>query len=51
MDEAREKLTTASHKLAEAMYKAGSPQAAPGAGPSGSGTGCRREPNEERTKA
>jgi molecular chaperone DnaK len=31
MDKAREGLTTASHKLAENMYKAASPQAAPGA--------------------
>jgi molecular chaperone DnaK len=31
MDKARESLTTASHKLAENMYKAASPQAAPGA--------------------
>ncbi|HWW15509.1 MAG TPA: molecular chaperone DnaK, partial [Candidatus Dormibacteraeota bacterium] len=31
MDSARERLTTASHKLAEQMYKA--TQAAPGAGP------------------
>jgi len=38
MDKARENLTTASHKLAEQMYKAaqpaGGPQGAPGAGPS-----------------
>jgi molecular chaperone DnaK len=33
MDRAREQLTQASHKLAEAMYK--STQAAPGAGPQG----------------
>jgi molecular chaperone DnaK len=33
MDKAREGLTTASHKLAENMYKAASPQAAPGAAP------------------
>jgi len=32
MDQAREKLTTASHKLAEQMYKATQAQAAPGAG-------------------
>ena len=33
MDKARENLTTASHKLAEQMYKAAQPQGAPGAGP------------------
>jgi molecular chaperone DnaK len=42
MDKARETLTTASHKLAEQMYKAAQPQggaqSAPGAGPTpGSG--------------
>src|SRR6202051_416952 len=36
MDNAREKLTTASHKLAEQMYKA---QAAPAAGPGTNGSG------------
>ncbi len=34
MDQARERLTQASHKLAEQMYKAAQQQAAPGAGPS-----------------
>ncbi len=34
MDSAREKLTAASHKLAEQMYKATQASAAPGAGPS-----------------
>jgi molecular chaperone DnaK len=34
MDQARTKLTEASHKLAEQMYKASQPQGAPGAGPS-----------------
>ncbi len=34
MDRARERLTQASHKLAEQMYKATQPQGAPGAGPS-----------------
>jgi molecular chaperone DnaK len=33
MDRAREALTKASHKLAEQMYKAASPQGGPGAGP------------------
>ena len=32
MDQARERLTQASHKLAEQMYKAAQPQGAPGAG-------------------
>ena len=40
MDKARETLTKASHKLAEQMYKAAQPQAAPGAGPTpGDGAG------------
>jgi molecular chaperone DnaK len=34
MDQARERLTLASHKLAEQMYKAAQPQGAQGAGPS-----------------
>jgi molecular chaperone DnaK len=33
MDSARERLTTASHKLAEQMYKATQAQGTPGAGP------------------
>ena len=33
MESARQKLTQASHKLAEQMYKAAQPQGAPGAGP------------------
>jgi molecular chaperone DnaK len=33
MDKARERLTQASHKLAEQMYKAAQAQATPGAGP------------------
>src|SRR5207253_10769076 len=33
MDQARERLTQASHKLAEQMYKAAQSQGAPGAGP------------------
>jgi len=37
MDKARETLTTASHKLAEQMYKAAQPQAAPAAGPAAEG--------------
>jgi molecular chaperone DnaK len=38
MDQARERLTQASHKLAEQMYKAAQPQGTPGTGP-GAGTG------------
>ena len=33
MNKARERLTQASHKLAEAMYRQAAPQGAPGAGP------------------
>ena len=41
MDQARERLTQASHKLAEQMYKATQPQGAPGAGPApGPGAGA-----------
>ena len=36
MDQARERLTQASHKLAEQMYRAAQPQGASGAGPSAS---------------
>jgi molecular chaperone DnaK len=40
MEKARERLTQASHKLAEQMYKAAQPQGASGAGPTpGAGTG------------
>src|SRR5690349_7630196 len=40
MDQARERLTQASHKLAEQMYKATQPQGTPGAGPTaGAGAG------------
>jgi molecular chaperone DnaK len=34
MDQARERLTQASHKLAEQMYRAAQPQSSPGTGPS-----------------
>src|SRR5438105_4528440 len=48
MDQARERLTQASHKLAEQMYKAtqaqGAPGAEPGAGP-GAGGGAGPAPN------
>ena len=42
MDQAREKLTAASHKLAEQMYKAtqAAPGATPGAGPTPGGDGA-----------
>ncbi len=53
MDKARENLTTASHKLAEQMYKAAQPQGGaqpgpgagptPGAGPSGDGQGQKKD--------
>jgi molecular chaperone DnaK len=40
MNKARERLTAASHKLAEQMYRAAQPQGAPGAGPQpGAGAG------------
>jgi molecular chaperone DnaK len=38
MDQARERLTQASHKLAEHMYRAAQPQGAAGAGPSAGAT-------------
>ena len=48
MDKAREGLTTASHKLAEQMYKAAQPQAAPGAGPeAGPAPGAAEEPTKK----
>ena len=54
MDQAREKLTTASHKLAEVMYRAAQPQGAPGAGPEqgappgdGAGAGGQHQTKEE----
>jgi molecular chaperone DnaK len=43
MDQARERLTQASHKLAEQMYKASQPQGGPGAGPT-PGAGPSTEP-------
>ncbi len=51
MDSAREKLATASHKLAEQMYKAtqATPGAAPGAGPTG-GPGAASGGNGDATK-
>jgi len=48
MDKAREGLTTASHKLAEQMYKAAQPQAEPGAGPeAGPAPGAAEEPKKK----
>jgi len=49
MDQARERLTQASHKLAEQMYKAAQPQGAPGAGPS-AGAGPAAGSNDEAQK-
>src|SRR5256884_709158 len=49
MDQARERLTQASHKLAEQMYKAAQPQGAPGAGPS-AGAGPAAGSNGEAQK-
>jgi molecular chaperone DnaK len=45
MDTAREQLTQASHKLAEAMYKA---QSAPSGGPAPSGDGAASEPQQKK---
>jgi molecular chaperone DnaK len=52
MDSAREKLTQASHKLAEQMYKATAAQGQPGAGPQagptpGSGPGANEPKKDE----
>ncbi|HEX6907257.1 MAG TPA: molecular chaperone DnaK [Terriglobales bacterium] len=45
MNKARERLTAASHKLAEQMYRAAQPQGAPGAGPQpGPGAGAGPQP-------
>jgi molecular chaperone DnaK len=49
MDQARDRLTQASHKLAEQMYKAAQPQGAPGAGPS-AGAGPAAGSNGEAQK-
>jgi molecular chaperone DnaK len=51
MDKARERLTQASHKLAEQMYKAAQPQGAPGAGPTpDAGTGPSPSDNGQGQK-
>jgi len=49
MNAAREKLTQASHKLAEAMYKNAAPQggAQPGAAPGGDGAAGAQEKKDE----
>ena len=48
MDSAREKLTQASHKLAEAMYKAqAAPAGAPGGAASGSDDGAQEQKKDE----
>jgi molecular chaperone DnaK len=44
---AREKLESASHRLAEAMYRAAGPQAAPGAGPGGEGPAGAGQPPKD----
>src|SRR5213075_1394167 len=49
MDQARERLTQASHKLAEQMYKAAQPQGTPGAGPT-AGAGPAAGSNGEAQK-
>jgi len=49
MDQARERLTQASHKLAEQMYKAAQPQGGPEAGPS-AGAGPAAGSNGEAQK-
>ena len=51
MDQAREKLTQASHKLAEADVQAPSADAADAGGGCGSGTGRATAPARRRTKA
>jgi molecular chaperone DnaK len=51
MNKARERLTAASHKLAEQMYRAAQPQGAPGAGPQpGPGPGPQPGGNGEAKK-
>jgi len=51
MNKARERLTQASHKLAEQMYRAAQPQGAPGAGPQpGPGAGPQPGGNGEAKK-
>jgi molecular chaperone DnaK len=51
MNKARERLTAASHKLAEQMYHAAQPQGAPGAGPQpGAGAGPQPGGNGEAKK-
>src|SRR5690348_17324801 len=43
MNSARERLTQASHKLAEAMYKTAQPSGGPQAGPAGDGASSEKE--------
>jgi molecular chaperone DnaK len=47
MDSARERLTQASHKLAEQMYKSATPGAAAGEGPQPGGNGAAQEPKKD----
>jgi molecular chaperone DnaK len=48
MDQARERLTQASHKLAEQMYRAAQPQGAPGAAAPGAGAAPPRGDGEAK---
>src|SRR3989442_104667 len=50
MDQARERLTQASHKLAEQMYKAAQSQGAPGAGPTPGAEQAAGSNGEEQKK-
>jgi molecular chaperone DnaK len=50
LNQATDKLTAASHKLAEAMYKASQPGSGPGAGPTGSDGAAGAGPSEEKKK-
>jgi len=47
MDQARERVTQASHKLAEQMYKAAQPQGAPTGSPTGQGAGAGPNPTAD----
>ena len=50
MKAAHEKLTAASHKLAEVLYKANAAQG-PAGGAASDGAGSRAQPSRRRTKA
>jgi molecular chaperone DnaK len=47
MNSARERLTQASHKLAEAMYKTAQPSGGPQAGPAGDGASSEKEQKKD----